>query len=186
MLHDGAIPDRLGAELAGAKVELHARQVGLVLGAQALDDQGPRVEEQPQRLALAVGRVARPVSSGRFSWSGGSGLRSGRASFGFRSFSQPNSSATGKPIPGQDGISFEHAIGRQPLGRTAGPVDVHRSSARIDQPAERAAVGRGKDQFLATLPDRLVRRDDLDVDVRRAEVGSRISPLSSVSMCSSQ
>ncbi len=46
VLDDGAIPDRLGAELAGAEVELHARQVGLVVRGRALDDQRARVERE--------------------------------------------------------------------------------------------------------------------------------------------
>ena len=58
MLDDLAIPDRLGAKLAGARVELHARQVGLFFGLQALDDERSRVEEQPQWRALPVGGVA--------------------------------------------------------------------------------------------------------------------------------
>ena len=53
-----AIPDRLGAKLAGARVELHARQARLLLGRRALDDQRSRVEEQAQRRGLAVGRAA--------------------------------------------------------------------------------------------------------------------------------
>ena len=71
--------------------------------------------------------------------------RDGGGDFGRRSLNQPKSSATGRRYPARTGSPRSALIGRQTLDTTAGPVNGNRFSTGIDQPAQRAAVGRGKD-----------------------------------------
>ena len=58
VLDDRAVKDRRRAILTGARVELHARQIWIVFGFRAVDDERARVEEQPNWRALPVGGVA--------------------------------------------------------------------------------------------------------------------------------
>src|SRR5579885_1819776 len=69
-------------------------------------------------------------------------------------------------IAGQDGVACEDTVGGNLLGPLPGPENVDRLPNRVDQPPQRAAIVRGEDELLPTLSDRLLRGDDLDVDIR--------------------
>ena len=86
------------------------------------------------------------------------------------SFSQPNSSATGRRYPGRTGSPSRTPSAGVARRDRPGPVDVAPSSARgrSASPAGSRWPWR-RSSFSRHLPDRLIGRDDLDMDVRRAE-----------------
>ena len=65
VLHDRPVPDRLGAVQAGPRVELDARQAAVVALRQALDEDRPLVEDEPQCRAGRRSRSERPAVSSR-------------------------------------------------------------------------------------------------------------------------